>query len=302
MLEYSVVIPTHNRKEVLAMVLKALEAQARAPSFETVVVDDGSRDGTFTWLEHYSSKVPLRVFKQMSSGPAAARNLGIREARGQHIAFLGDDTIPDQSWLFEHQEARRRKTEEVAVVGLTEWHPRISSSPFGDWLNNQGKQFGYALIDKPDEVPFNFFYTSNLSVPRSLLVEAPFREEFPHAAWEDIELGYRLIHKGGLRLVYNSKALTLHDHPTVLVQSMRRQQIVGASAVLFWRLHPELKDWLRISTARRGFWWRLGENLSLVLAKALSTSSLGNPWWWGRLLDFHYTLGLGRGLAEWRQT
>ena len=68
-----------------------------------------------------------------------------------------------------------------------------------------------------------------------------FDEEFRHAAWEDIELAYRL-HQRGMRLVYRPAALTYHHHATTLERYLTRQRVAGRSAVLFYRKHPELAE------------------------------------------------------------
>ena len=95
--QYSVVIPTYNRLDTLPEVLQALEYQAEAPPFEVIVVDDGSTDGTPSWLSGYRpDRLELRCFHQPNSGPALARNHGVAEARGARVAFLGDDTVPHQ--------------------------------------------------------------------------------------------------------------------------------------------------------------------------------------------------------------
>ena len=64
--EVSVIVPTHNRLEILPEVLAALDAQIGAPEFELLVVDDGSDDGTAEWLERWLSqrlaKHPARMF------------------------------------------------------------------------------------------------------------------------------------------------------------------------------------------------------------------------------------------------
>src|SRR5215510_2656492 len=122
--EVSVVIPTHNRLEVLAEVLQALEFQQGAPSFEVVVVDDGSSDGTSDWLRHRSFSLPLRVLTQENRGPAAARNTGVAVASGRWVAFLGDDTVPSPTWVRDHREAHRRRGDDphLAVIGYTGWH------------------------------------------------------------------------------------------------------------------------------------------------------------------------------------
>ena len=81
----SVVIPTFNRLGELRQVLDALESQhlpADAPAFEVVVIDDGSRDGTWRWLSRQRRRYPLICRRQANAGPARARNQGAACARG----------------------------------------------------------------------------------------------------------------------------------------------------------------------------------------------------------------------------
>ena len=80
----------------------------------------------------------------------------------------------------------------------------------------EGTQFGYSIIPDPDDVPFNFFYTSNVSLPRgTFLALGGFDEEFPYAAWEDVEFAYRATRATpALRMVYRPAARTRHNHPT----------------------------------------------------------------------------------------
>jgi GT2 family glycosyltransferase len=232
-LEFSVVIPTFNRRRVLAEVLAALDTQEEAPPFEIVVVDDGSTDGTFEWLGQRTAGRPLRQLRQQNRGPAAARNRGVEVAAGARIAFLGDDTVPEGDWLARHAARHRQTTTPadgagVAVLGYTAWHPRMRLTPFLRYINEHGLQFGYALITDPERVPFNFFYTSNLSLAREWLLAEPFDESFPDPAWEDIEASYRLERRG-LRLVYEPRARLLHDHPTDFRRFGQRQERAGAA-------------------------------------------------------------------------
>src|SRR4051812_19039811 len=190
----SVVIPTFERLDVLPEVLRALAAQEGAPPFEVVVVDDGSGDGTRELLAGYRGPLALTALLEDHQGPAAARNAGVRAAHGELVAFLGDDTVPAPGWLAAHvaAHASRAVRAPLAVIGYTAWHPSMRTTPFLRYINEHGLQFGYALIDDPERVPFNFFYTSNVSLPRELLLAEPFDLGFPHAAWEDVELSYRL--------------------------------------------------------------------------------------------------------------
>ncbi len=92
----SVVIPTRNRCGWLLEAVDAVCAQAYAGGFEVVVVDDGSTDGTAAAVRQASG---VTVVDGGGRGPAAARNTGIAAARGEVVAFLDDDCLPQEGWL-----------------------------------------------------------------------------------------------------------------------------------------------------------------------------------------------------------
>ena len=84
----SVVIPAYNGALTLPRTIESALAQT-APPLEILVVDDGSADDTAAVAERFGA--PVRVLRQANAGPAAARNHGVREARGQWIALLDAD-------------------------------------------------------------------------------------------------------------------------------------------------------------------------------------------------------------------
>jgi glycosyltransferase involved in cell wall biosynthesis len=298
-----VIVPTRNRPLLLAEVLAALDAQEDAPSFEVVVVDDGSREDTRDWLARHGGP-RVRVLTQPHRGAAAARNAGIQAARGRIVAFLGDDTVPDPRWLASHHARHRAAGHDplFAVIGHVAWHRRIKVTPFLHYLNEQGKQFGYALIDDPRDLPFYFFYTSNSSLHRETAGHEPFDERFPYAAWEDTEFAYRLKRRG-LRIDYEAAARVAHDHPTSIGRFMRRQERVGYSAVIFHARHPELGPFLGLSpdgpppNTRA---WR--ERLIELRVRALDRLGISSPDHWDEILRLSYLGGLHRGWRELRQT
>lgn len=250
----SIVIPTFNRLKELQTVISAVRSQVRPPEteLEIVVVDDGSSDGTSDWLEAQTGRSDFEAIRQENSGPAAARNRGVEAASGDFIFFLGDDTEPQPGWLGAHLEEHRLFGEPgpLAVLGYTSFSPDIES-PFLRFINEYGAQFGYLLIEDPRAVPFNFFYTSNISLPRSELVRlGGFREDFPAAAWEDIEFAYRAV-GDGLKIHYQPQARTLHRHCIRPRTFCRRQRTSGRSAAIFAKLHPELDNFLGLHRSRR---------------------------------------------------
>ncbi len=299
--EISVIIPTYNRMDVLPEVLAALETQEEAPSFEVMVVDDGSTDGTGEWLTSQSFRVPVEVLSQPNAGPAAARNRGVKHASGGRVAFLGDDTVPSRGWLASHERAVRDHPDRdrLAVIGYTDWHPRVRVGPFQRYINEYGLQFGYALIDEPEDVPFNFFYTSNVTLPRALLLAEPFALGFPYPAWEDIELSYRLTRSDpAMRMIYHPEATVAHDHPTSLGRFIQRQEKAGYSAVVFYFLHQELGPFLGLGPdgppPLPPRWPQFREEL---MARVLQHFPVRKPRLWENVLRYHYIRGLHRG---WR--
>ena len=299
----SVVIPTFNRLRELQRVIAAVENQERpsGDEIEIVVVDDGSTDGTPDWLRTVAGWPGFTALQQANSGPARARNRGVEAARGEIILFLGDDTEPQPGWLLAHLEEHRLFGGEgpLAVLGYTSFPPEVDS-PFLRWINEYGAQFGYLLIDSPRSVPFNFFYTSNISLGRSLLMRLRgFREDFPAAAWEDIEFAYR-AGKEGLHLRYQPRARTLHHHRIRPRTFCRRQRTSGRSAAIFASLHPELEDFLGVARVKKrarrkpvrcwllGWLVGLGERLEGVVPAGV----------YREYLDLCYLEGLAEGLHQ----
>ena len=183
------------------------------------------------------------------------------------------------------------------MLGHIDWHDSVRRTRFLDFVNTAGPQFGYPLIDNPGRVSFNFFYGSNLSIDRDLLLREPFDETFVDAAWEDIELGYRLC-EAGLRIVYEPDAGALHRHPTDLRSFLARQERVGAAAAVLFRLHPELGEFLGL---RRGeplpAPHPAGLTLARALARVLESAPLELPRTWGYLCNAYYVRGLRRAVA-----
>jgi glycosyltransferase involved in cell wall biosynthesis len=104
----SAIIPTYNRRSLLERALASILRQSRPPD-EFLVIDDGSTDDT---PEHIPKRFPdVRYIRQETGGVSAARNRGIREAKGEWLAFLDSD----DEWLprkLERQlEALRAKPE-----------------------------------------------------------------------------------------------------------------------------------------------------------------------------------------------
>jgi glycosyltransferase involved in cell wall biosynthesis len=256
---FSVVVPTYNRGEALAVALEAWGRQRPVDvPFEVVVVDDGSTDGTAELLTGYRhERFRLRTHRQDNAGPAAARNRGLAMVEGELVLFTGDDIEPHPDLLAEHRAGHvEAADDDVAILGLTGWPAGAVLTATMRHVDGVGaQQFSYHYFRDGAEYDFRHFYTSNVSLRRDLLELEPegFRTDFPSAAFEDAELAYRLsMH--GLRIRYRAAARADHHHHYDASTFCARQRRCGAMAAVLYRLQPALKKWLDI---RRLEWRRI---------------------------------------------
>ncbi len=284
----SVIIPTFSRWEKLAKCLEALKKQTLSQdAFEVLLIDDGSRDETWDFLnEELQNWSNLRIFHQKNAGQSTARNHGINEAQGQIVLFLGDDIYAAPSLLETHSKFHQRCPEErEACLGRVEWDTNSELTPFMEWLTHGGPQFAYHKLKEGEAATFWFFYTSNLSMKRSLLQRERFDQDFKGYGWEDIELGYRLQKNEGLKLIYQKEALAFHEHKSDEASLKVRMLNVGSQSLNKQKKHPELA--LVPTGLRRILLKSVSSNLFLFffwLVKPLTPK----PYWF--LLSKHYFL------------
>jgi GT2 family glycosyltransferase len=251
--EVAIVIPTRDRREVLLETLRRLrESAARAP-VEVIVVDDGSADSAADAVAGLGP-APWRteVLRQDGRGPAAARNRGVAAATAPACLFLGDDSLPGTELVDRHVAFHRSHPEPTeALLGLVVPAPPLDASPLQRWLHEQGAQFGYASLRPDEPAPASSFWTSNVSVKRSLLADSGgFDEGFAGAACEDAELGFRLA-RAGMTLRYDPRAVAMHFHPTDLARVLRRMQAIGVAYRRLRELAPEAIEPSRPSAKHR---------------------------------------------------
>lgn len=233
----SVVIPTYNRKEILLKTLHGYAQQtAQTEILEILVIDDRSTDGTPEAVAEFgaTSPVQLRCLVNPVKGLSCARNLGIREARGDLILFGDDDIIPAPALVAEHTAWNRKFPDEnCAVLGFVDWAPEVHATPFLEWLGREGVLFGFGRLSPGEEVGLQYCYFCNTSIKRKFLLRAGmFDENFRAYGYEDIELGYRLI-GNGFRLFYNPDAVGYHLKRFSYDLACRRQESLCAAMVLF---------------------------------------------------------------------
>lgn len=108
MLKLSIITPIYNVEKYLYKCLDSLTKQ-KISDYEIILIDDGSKDGSLNICREFEKKFNnIKVISQKNSGPGAARNNGIRMAKGKYLAFVDSDDFVDEN-MFEIMIERAEK-------------------------------------------------------------------------------------------------------------------------------------------------------------------------------------------------
>ena len=178
----SVVMPTHNRPEQLALAAESVLSQTTT-AVELVIIDDASSDHTPEVTEHLARDERVTVIRNATSvGPGGARNQGIAAATGEFLAFCDDD----DAWLPDAAAALVQALDDRPDLGFaTSWH-RVVHDRSGRTVDYRGPtDFG------ADELLwFNFVALPFGVIRRSHYGELSFDQSLPPC--EDWDLWLRL--------------------------------------------------------------------------------------------------------------
>ena len=254
---FSVVIPTYNRKPILEKCLRAIEHQqlredSAVSGYEVVLVDDGSTDGTLEWLESHSSEFPhVRSLSQDHMGPAAARNLGVKQATGDTIIFIDSDLVVTEHFLQAHADALVQGQKQLGSDRLFTYGWVINTCNFDDPRSEPYKLTDFSAA---------YFATGNVAIARKWLEKAGlFDTRFQLYGWEDLELGVRLKQLG-LKLIKCPAAVGYHWHPPFALDQIPRmidRKIQrGRMGVLFYQKHPswDVRMMIQMTWLHRILW------------------------------------------------
>ena len=252
MTRLSVIIASKDRAGYLDPALRSMSEQVAAPSFEVIVVDNGSSDATPQVVERARDAYGFEISYLYEERPnrAAARNRGISVAQGEIVVFVDDDVWLPVGFLAAHDRAHNER------------RPTAVSGP----IINVGS---YHDRPKPTLANFSraFFCTCNVSVPlRALRDVHGFDQQFHLYGWEDTELGVRLRERG-VRSKFCWDAYIYHIKPpaeqtldVTLVRTLEKAQMAaqfirknrsrrarlatGAHSWNFWRARALAPKWM----------------------------------------------------------
>jgi glycosyltransferase involved in cell wall biosynthesis len=269
----SVVIATYNYGRFLAGAVDSVLGQTR-PALEVLVIDDGSTDDTASVMRRYQSELCVRYQRGANRGPAAARNTGIRLARGDLVAFLD----ADDQWLPAKLERQVPLFEAAPAVGVVYARRRL--------VNEAGQPLAYTQPDLHRghvlEPLFlnNFLCLSSAVVRRNALERSGlFDERIKLASSEDYDLWLRLARD--VRFDYVDEPLVLYR--TGRGPDARRTEARLAVALAVMRRFLDEgggRQWLEPTVVRRA-WAETYAHMGLIVRERSRLAALG---WYGKAL------------------
>lgn len=259
----SIIIPLYNKEASIATALRGVLAQTY-PNFEVVVVDDGSTDGGAAVVEQFDDP-RIRLIRQENGGVSAARNRGIAEARGEHVAFLDadDEWMPEfleeiAALIAEYPECRARATNYIFNSNGVKSPTILRKMPFTEGRGVLTNYFEVASCSHPP------MWTSAVCIERALLQEIG---GFPVGikSGEDLLVWARTAVR--TQWAYSMKPLAQYnfDHISIWDASTRIPEevdVVGEELKKMWKENPQvcgLKLYLSLwHKMRSSMYMRLG--------------------------------------------
>jgi hypothetical protein len=231
----SVVVVNWNRKELLRACLRSLGRQADV-RFETIVVDNGSSDGSAEMAE---TEFGVRVIRNRENrGFCAANNQGMAAAQGDFLALLNNDAEAEPGWLAAlHEACARRPDVGMAASKVLVWEDpgRIDKVGHAIWPDGQNRGRGsgardHGQYDREEEV---LWPDGCACMYRRAMIDriGGFDEDF-FAYGDDAELGLR-ARTAGWTCIYTPRAVARHHRGSTLGKdSARRLMLIERNRVL----------------------------------------------------------------------
>ena len=301
----SVVVPTYNRCDSVARLLRSLDRQTLpAEQFEVVVVIDGSEDGTRELVAERAAAYALQAIWQPNQKRAAACNTGVRAATGEVVLILDDDmeaapglaaahlaahavvqprgSVGPVPGLAAHAvvqpwdsvgpapgRAAHAGSEALGVVGPVPMQLPPAAPPAAHYMSRRYERLSHIFEQPAYDIPPGEFYGGNFSVPRQTLLEAGLfdAQTFVDYGAEDMDLAERL-RQMGVRLRYCAQAVAYQHYQKDLSALTRDVRAEGRAEVALLGKHPALWAGTRLSQfGQAPALMRAGRGLLLGLAR-----------------------------------
>ncbi|MCW1296182.1 MAG: glycosyltransferase [Candidatus Parvarchaeota archaeon] len=221
----SFIVPTYNSEKTIRECIESILKQKCKK--EVIVVDGCSTDKTREILREY----PIKLLVEKKKGPAAARNKGLRTARGKYIAFIDSDVVLPPFWIKKALKLLRQK--DIAGVGGPGISPEksIVSESLNALLYGKTKNVRKIFVDS--------LATMDVVYKKSMIENEFFDESL--TSGEDPEFNFR-IRKRRFKLLFSRELYVYHYHPTNLISLIKKWYNYGKNYPVPYFKHQEMRN------------------------------------------------------------
>lgn len=241
----SIIVPFFNAREVIIGCLESLLSQSYEGSVEIILVDDNSNDGSLEKVQGYLDGKNIRmnppgiksvrvIPRFAKKGVAAARNAGIKEAKGEVLAFTDADCVADKNWIKDLVKGYLDNTIGAVAGGIKGYKPANIAEKFSTI---------FTLKSLPDPGVFEKFTllrggfaTANFCVHHSVIDKIGILDENIKYGSDDYDLCAR-IYKSGYKINYVPDALVCHRHRSNLKAIWKQAFRFGGTHAVLLRKH-----------------------------------------------------------------
>ena len=202
---FSIVIPTYNRANLIALTLRSVQAQEYT-NFEVLIIDDGSKDNTAEIVRPFLADPRFQYLPKTNNERGAARNYGLDRAQGEYVIFLDSDDLFHPNHL---------ATLQTAII-TPQSQPNFIATKYD--FDRDGKRRPSALATLPAEpLGFDAFLQGNvlacnICVRRQNPHLFPFEADRRYAAIEDWMFLLQNTQHGDVIQLVDALTLTMNDH------------------------------------------------------------------------------------------
>jgi len=225
----TVVVPTRNCKDTIVKLLHSLR-KLDYPNYEVLIVDS-STDGTDKICKEYRFKVIL-FSSQVTVDTNIKRNIGIKNASGDIIAFTDGDCEVPSNWLSEIASTFAKFPNVDIVGGSVHTIPHSFAEYYADEaLISILPKYTYPVLIRKSSTGIRYPVCCNIAFRRSIFEQNKFNENWGHG-WDEIELLCQLTNQGHL-IYINPKIIVHHHHRSSLTKLLQQVYHYGVGAEHF---------------------------------------------------------------------
>jgi len=223
----SVIVPVHNAEKIVGECIESiLKLDYPKEKIEIIIVDNNSKDTTKETIQKY----PVKYLFEPKKGQFHARNLAVKNASGEILAFTDGDCEVDKMWL--KNLLKYFTDDKIGGVGgkVIAYNPQTVVEKYSaeniliqEW--NVKEKYPYII-------------TANAAYKRKVIEDIGYFDGGQYSGG-DVDMGWRLF-KAGYKLVYAPEATVLHKHRTSLYELQRQFFRYGRWYVRYFKKHRDL--------------------------------------------------------------